>query len=151
MAREAVDAARPGAERKSAPWARTEAAGICPRQQCVQDQGLPMEAEQAFKRCCQLCAPACMPSQIRSPDAHPAAGIAIGGDAFTGSTLSDHCLRYQHIPQVRLQVLRMCPVYAERRLGWVGSWLAGLAVPARAAGGAEGGQSLWCLQRMAGR
>ncbi len=28
------------------------------------------------------------------------AGIAIGGDAFPGSTLSDHCLRYQHIPQV---------------------------------------------------
>lgn len=111
----------------------------------------PWKHEQAFKRCCQLCAPACMPSQIRSPDAHPAAGIAIGGDAFPGSTLSDHCLRYQHIPQVRLQVLRMCPVYAERRLGWVGSWLAGLAVPARAAGGAEGGQSLWCLQRMAGR
>jgi len=31
----------------------------------------------------------------------PPAGIAIGGDAFPGSTLSDHCLRYQHIPQAR--------------------------------------------------
>jgi hypothetical protein len=30
----------------------------------------------------------------------PPPGIAIGGDAFPGSTLSDHCLRYQHIPQV---------------------------------------------------
>ena len=28
------------------------------------------------------------------------AGIAIGGDVFPGSTLSDHCLRYQEIPQV---------------------------------------------------
>ena len=27
-------------------------------------------------------------------------GIAIGGDTFPGSTLSDHCLRYQNIPQV---------------------------------------------------
>lgn len=32
-------------------------------------------------------------------------GIAIGGDAFPGSTLSDHCLRYQHIPQVKLIVV----------------------------------------------
>lgn len=27
-------------------------------------------------------------------------GIAIGGDAFPGSTLSDHCLRYNSIPAV---------------------------------------------------
>jgi hypothetical protein len=27
-------------------------------------------------------------------------GIAIGGDTFPGSTLSDHCIRYQNIPQV---------------------------------------------------
>ena len=27
-------------------------------------------------------------------------GIAIGGDVFPGSTLSDHVLRYQNIPQV---------------------------------------------------
>ena len=27
-------------------------------------------------------------------------GIAIGGDSFPGSTLSDHCLRFQNIPQV---------------------------------------------------
>ena len=27
-------------------------------------------------------------------------GIAIGGDTFPGSTLCDHCLRYQNIPQV---------------------------------------------------
>ncbi|KAI7836807.1 hypothetical protein COHA_009351 [Chlorella ohadii] len=32
-------------------------------------------------------------------------GIAIGGDAFPGSTLSDHCLRYQHIPQVKMIVV----------------------------------------------
>lgn len=31
------------------------------------------------------------------------AGIAIGGDAYPGSTLSDHCLRYENIPQVRSQ------------------------------------------------
>ncbi|KAK9815928.1 hypothetical protein WJX72_012098 [[Myrmecia] bisecta] len=32
-------------------------------------------------------------------------GIAIGGDVFPGSTLSDHCLRYQNIPQVKLIVV----------------------------------------------
>ncbi|KAK9866628.1 hypothetical protein WJX84_006258, partial [Apatococcus fuscideae] len=32
-------------------------------------------------------------------------GIAIGGDVFPGSTLSDHCLRYQEIPQVKLIVV----------------------------------------------
>lgn len=36
---------------------------------------------------------------------HAAAGIAIGGDVFPGSTLSDHCLRYENIPQVRLIVV----------------------------------------------
>ena len=29
------------------------------------------------------------------------AGIAIGGDTFPGSTLCDHCLRYQNIEEVR--------------------------------------------------
>lgn len=33
------------------------------------------------------------------------AGIAIGGDSFPGSTLSDHCLRYQNIPQIKLIVV----------------------------------------------
>ena len=33
------------------------------------------------------------------------AGIAIGGDAYPGSTLSDHCLRYQNIPQVKMIVV----------------------------------------------
>eukprot|EP00887_Chlorella_sp_A99_P004947 scaffold4.g4947.t1 len=32
-------------------------------------------------------------------------GVAIGGDAFPGSTLSDHCLRYQQIPQVKMIVV----------------------------------------------
>ncbi|KDD75503.1 hypothetical protein H632_c650p0, partial [Helicosporidium sp. ATCC 50920] len=32
-------------------------------------------------------------------------GIAIGGDAYPGSTLSDHCLRYQHIPAVKMIVV----------------------------------------------
>ena len=32
-------------------------------------------------------------------------GIAIGGDVFPGSTLSDHVLRYQNIPQVCLAIL----------------------------------------------
>mmetsp|Transcript_21455 Transcript_21455/g.51177 ORF Transcript_21455/g.51177 Transcript_21455/m.51177 type:complete len:613 (+) Transcript_21455:137-1975(+) len=32
-------------------------------------------------------------------------GIAIGGDSLPGSTLSDHCLRYQQIPQVKLIVV----------------------------------------------
>mmetsp|Transcript_17361 Transcript_17361/g.29726 ORF Transcript_17361/g.29726 Transcript_17361/m.29726 type:complete len:614 (+) Transcript_17361:97-1938(+) len=32
-------------------------------------------------------------------------GIAIGGDTFPGSTLSDHCLRYQHMPQVKMIVI----------------------------------------------
>ena len=33
------------------------------------------------------------------------AGIAIGGDVFPGSTLSDHCLRYQNIPDIKLIVV----------------------------------------------
>ena len=33
------------------------------------------------------------------------AGIAIGGDVFPGSTLSDHCLRYEIIPQIKLIVV----------------------------------------------
>mmetsp|Transcript_2124 Transcript_2124/g.5387 ORF Transcript_2124/g.5387 Transcript_2124/m.5387 type:complete len:610 (-) Transcript_2124:434-2263(-) len=32
-------------------------------------------------------------------------GIAIGGDTFPGSTLADHCLRYEHIPEVKMIVL----------------------------------------------
>ncbi|DBA97917.1 hypothetical protein WJX82_006716 [Trebouxia sp. C0006] len=32
-------------------------------------------------------------------------GIAIGGDVFPGSTLSDHCLRYQNIPDIKLIVV----------------------------------------------
>ena len=39
----------------------------------------------------------------RRPDAH--AGIAIGGDVFPGSTLSDHCLRYQNIPEIKMIVV----------------------------------------------
>ena len=35
----------------------------------------------------------------------PAPGIAIGGDVFPGSTLSDHCLRYENIPQIKLIVV----------------------------------------------
>ena len=35
----------------------------------------------------------------------PCAGIAIGGDVFPGSTLSDHCLRYENIPQIKLIVV----------------------------------------------
>jgi succinyl-CoA synthetase alpha subunit len=34
-----------------------------------------------------------------------AEGIAIGGDAFPGSTLSDHCRRYQRMPAVKLIVV----------------------------------------------
>lgn len=33
------------------------------------------------------------------------AGIAIGGDVYPGSTLSDHCLRYENIPQVKMMVV----------------------------------------------
>ena len=33
------------------------------------------------------------------------AGIAIGGDSYPGSTLSDHCIRYQHIPAIKLIVV----------------------------------------------
>ncbi|KAF5839403.1 citrate synthase-like protein [Dunaliella salina] len=32
-------------------------------------------------------------------------GIAIGGDTFPGSTLSDHCLRYQQIDEVKMIVI----------------------------------------------
>ncbi|KAG2501102.1 hypothetical protein HYH03_000920 [Edaphochlamys debaryana] len=32
-------------------------------------------------------------------------GIAIGGDTFPGSTLSDHCLRYEHIPAIKMIVV----------------------------------------------
>jgi hypothetical protein len=31
-------------------------------------------------------------------------GIAIGGDVFPGSTLSDHVLRFNNIPQVKFRV-----------------------------------------------
>ena len=45
-------------------------------------------------------------TQISPPDlADCAAGIAIGGDVFPGSTLSDHCLRYQNIPDIKLIVV----------------------------------------------
>lgn len=33
------------------------------------------------------------------------AGIAIGGDVFPGSTLSDHCCRYQNIDAIKLIVV----------------------------------------------
>lgn len=36
---------------------------------------------------------------------HCCTGIAIGGDVFPGSTLSDHCLRYQNIPAIKLIVV----------------------------------------------
>lgn len=32
-------------------------------------------------------------------------GIAIGGDAYPGSTLSDHCLRFENIPQIKMIVV----------------------------------------------
>ncbi|KAI8471432.1 MAG: citrate synthase-like protein [Monoraphidium minutum] len=32
-------------------------------------------------------------------------GIAIGGDSYPGSTLSDHCIRYQNIPQIKMIVV----------------------------------------------
>ena len=32
-------------------------------------------------------------------------GIAIGGDSYPGSTLSDHCLRYENIPQIKIIVV----------------------------------------------
>ncbi|GLC34540.1 ATP-citrate synthase beta chain protein 1 [Pleodorina starrii] len=32
-------------------------------------------------------------------------GIAIGGDTFPGSTLSDHCLRYEHVPAIKMIVV----------------------------------------------
>ncbi|KAK9803247.1 hypothetical protein WJX73_009672 [Symbiochloris irregularis] len=32
-------------------------------------------------------------------------GIAIGGDVFPGSTLSDHCRRYQNIPDIKMIVV----------------------------------------------
>ena len=35
----------------------------------------------------------------------PGTGIAIGGDVFPGSTLSDHCLRYQNIPAIKMIVV----------------------------------------------
>lgn len=41
----------------------------------------------------------------RLPAACLLAGIAIGGDSFPGSTLSDHCLRYQNIPQIKMIVV----------------------------------------------
>lgn len=41
----------------------------------------------------------CMSSSIGT------AGIAIGGDVFPGSTLSDHCRRYQNIPDIKMIVV----------------------------------------------
>jgi ATP citrate (pro-S)-lyase len=34
-------------------------------------------------------------------------GIAIGGDVYPGSTLSDHVLRFNNIPQVRVLVHKL--------------------------------------------
>jgi ATP citrate (pro-S)-lyase len=34
-------------------------------------------------------------------------GIAIGGDVYPGSTLSDHVLRFNNIPQVRVFVHKL--------------------------------------------
>ncbi len=50
---------------------------------------------------CEYAAPLQLsPNAPRAP-----AGIAIGGDVFPGSTLSDHCLRYENIPQIKLIVV----------------------------------------------
>ncbi len=45
------------------------------------------------------------PAALSQRAARAAAGIAIGGDVFPGSTLSDHCLRYENIPQIKLIVV----------------------------------------------
>jgi len=43
-----------------------------------------------------------------------ATGIAIGGDVFPGSTLSDHVLRFNNIPQVKfLFHLGYCTEYLQ--------------------------------------
>ena len=47
--------------------------------------------------------PSCGQRSIQGSDG--CAGIAIGGDVFPGSTLSDHCLRYENIPQIKLIVV----------------------------------------------
>ena len=46
-----------------------------------------------------------MPTHGQPRRARASAGIAIGGDVFPGSTLSDHCLRYQHIPAIKMIVV----------------------------------------------
>ncbi len=43
-------------------------------------------------------------NQYTPPTPH-STGIAIGGDSFPGSTLSDHCIRYQNIPQIKMIVV----------------------------------------------
>ncbi len=47
----------------------------------------------------------CQKTSRQQPSVSAAAGIAIGGDVFPGSTLSDHCLRYQNIPDIKLIVV----------------------------------------------
>ena len=50
----------------------------------------------------------CSPAQLLAAAAlsrRLCAGIAIGGDVFPGSTLSDHCIRYQHIPAIKMIVV----------------------------------------------
>ena len=63
-------------------------------------------------------------TRLDRPQMHGHAGIAIGGDVFPGSTLSDHCLRYQNIPEIKMivvlgelggQVRLACPCLAAQK------------------------------------
>lgn len=59
--------------------------------------------------CAGMLAAVCLRRQCRAAvqqrGALVSAGIAIGGDTFPGSTLSDHCIRYQNIPQIKMIVV----------------------------------------------
>jgi hypothetical protein len=92
---------RPNAERtrhQEGCWSRSgqrSAPAQCPGGGLRQRRRAPRSSMRA-------CGSPAAPLQLA---ARAAAGIAIGGDVFPGSTLSDHCLRYENIPQIKLIVV----------------------------------------------
>ncbi len=85
--------------------AQTGACGVCV---CGAIVRLPDKASYSHAICACLLYLLLLPDVIKSycdPSPSPS-GIAIGGDTFPGSTLSDHVLRYQNMPGIKMIVVR---------------------------------------------
>jgi hypothetical protein len=87
------------------------------------------------------------PLSPHTPRPHLLPGIAIGGDTFPGSTLSDHCIRYQNIPQIKMIVvlgeLGGRDEYSLVEALKAGGWGEGVCVGV-CRGGWRGGDRPWC-------